>query len=231
MTRIAILICVALAGFAPAGARAQDCASLPRPVLQVRAPASAEVIEHTVPAEQIARLSGESGQPPHALMAMGYALDSQVAVVHRIVRGQAGYCDAPEIVAVSFGIARRDVFMVPEAAATPCIRDALLAHERDHARIIDREAHAFIERHRPQLMQALDQAARHAAPDNAAARTAFEAALFGLLRQLTVEFGDSMRGPLRAAGDNPAALSRLAGACNGVLGDMDEAIRSHGATL
>jgi len=59
-------------------------------------------------------------------------------------RRKEGFCDAPEAVLIGFGAVTRHLFMTPEAAAEPCVRSALLAHEGRHDRTLDEAIHAFI---------------------------------------------------------------------------------------
>lgn len=213
-------------------AEAQGCADLPPSVLQFHRPTANEVIEHTVPAEEIARLSGAPGKPPpHPLMAMAYTLDSHIRTVHRVLPTAGGYCDAPEVIVVSFGIVRRDVYMVPEAAAVPCIRAALLAHEAVHDRVMDRAALDFIEQHRAQLARVIEMARQRPAPDEASAKASFEVDLLRVLGAFTGEFGASARGPLRQAVDSPAEMAHLDGACHGALGAMTSTVRLSGTAL
>ncbi len=111
----------------PAAAAAHGCTDLPVSTLRFNRIVAGDVVEHVATAEQIVRLSSTQDHPaPHPLMAMAYALDSQIRTVHRIVRQAQGYCDAPEMVTIAFGITRRDVFMTPQAAQAPCSRGAAL---------------------------------------------------------------------------------------------------------
>jgi hypothetical protein len=218
MSRLALLFLLLAAPMVPTRAWAADC-TVP-PVLQLRPIDAAPVIEHKVSPAAIEQLSG--APPPHALMAMGYAVDNQIG----IAPADAASCAAGVTVIIRFGIVRRDLFLVSAASDNPCIRQALLAHEAAHSRIIAAGAARFLEQQRVPLTAALD-GLWATAPEPAR----LEAGLFGVLRRLAAEFGAEMRGPLRKAGDNPAALADLAGACHGAVGDLDRAIRAHGAVL
>jgi hypothetical protein len=211
-----------LAGLIPAVAYGGSCPDQPRLALRLRAPAPTGVTEHIVAAGDIEKLSAAPAR--HVLMAITYALDSRVGIVRKAAADAAEACSTFEIV-VTFGIARRDVFLAHEAAAMPCIRQALLAHENDHNRITTQAAHAFIERRRAQLLQAANAALEPAG--DPALDADFQAAVMRMLQQLSAEFGAEARGRLRDAGDTPAALAGLAAACGGALGALEEAVR-HG---
>ena len=227
MTRISILLFI-LTAATPALAQQLDCPARPSPVLQIRAPVAPEPIEHTVSAADIERLSG--APPPHALLAMAYALDAQIKIVEGGGANSATPC-ASNLVIVTFGIGRRDVFLAREATHSACIRKALLAHESEHYRIIRDGAQAFLDRHRAELERALDAAAKWSAPSNAEARANLETTMLRILKSLASEFTASVHGHLREAGDSPAALSQLAHACNDALGEMDRTIRLQGSEL
>lgn len=50
-------------------------------------------------------------------MAVRYVMDSSVAIVHRVVPAADGkFCAAPEQVVFNFGVTRRRVILVPQAA-------------------------------------------------------------------------------------------------------------------
>lgn len=217
MIRLALLVLLLLA--APLPARAADCAV--SPVLQLRAPDAAPLVEHKVAPAAIAQLAGATA--PHGLMAMSYTLDSQIA----ILPAEADACAAGMTVIIRFGIVRRDLFLVGAAADDPCIRQALRAHEAAHSRIIAAGGARFLEQQRAPLTTALDRLWPTALVEPAR----LQAGLFGVLRRLTAAFTAEMRGPLRKAGDNPAALADLAGACHGAVGALDQAIRAQGAVL
>ena len=232
MIVLRILVGLILIGAAPAGALAQGCANSPAAILQFQRPTADEIVEHTVPPEKIAQLSSASGQPPpHPLMAMGYALDSQIRVIHNVLPGAGGYCDAPESIVVTFGIVRRDIYMVAQAATSPCVREALLGHEDAHHRTVNRATQEFLEQHRSQLAQMVDEAQHRMAPTEEAARAALEANLYGVLGRFTAEFGAELRGPLRRSVDNPGELSRLDAACDGASGAMGRTMHSPGVGL
>lgn len=221
MNRLAVLLL--LAGMFPAVAYGHPCLERLRPALQLRAPAPPDVVEHTVAAEDIEKLS--MAPVRHALMAITYALDSQIGIVRDRGANPTEACSSFEIV-VTFGIGRRDVFLAREATATPCIRRALLAHESDHSRITSQGAREFIDHHRAQLLGAIDAALESPGSDPPLGAS-FQTVLTGVLQRLAAEFSAEARGRLRDAGDSPAALAGLAAACDGALGALDRAMR-HG---
>lgn len=219
MARFALFLLSA--GLFSAVARAEACSTPQRLVLHVQAPAPPRVTEHIVAAADIRKLSASPER--HALMALSYRLVSQVAIVRDPADDRAEACGPLEVV-VTFGVGRRDVFLAREAASSPCIRSALLAHEREHDRITTRAARAFVDRRRAQLLRVIAAALGPPAGDPTLS-TSFQDAVLRALRQLSAEFGADIRGPLRTAADTPAALAGLAAACKGALGALDRAVR------
>jgi hypothetical protein len=121
--------------------------------------------------EEIARLSSTGdARAPHPLMAVRYSIDSTAAVMHRLVpTANGGFCDAPERVLFRFGISRRRVLLTPEAAAEPCVKSALLAHEAEHNRVAGDTIRTFLDRQEAELAQVLRQLkGRHARGKDAA---------------------------------------------------------------
>lgn len=213
-----------LAGLAPGFARAESCSSPPQPILELRMPAAVAVHPHVVSTAELERFAGPAA--PHALMTMRYTLDAEIALV------PAPAACAGGIVIIRFGIVRRQMLLAREAAAAPCIRAALLAHERVHSRIIADGARDFIEQRRPQLNRVVNDAISPERPRDEAARDASAVSrIYAALQRLIAEFGDNMRGPLREAGDTPRALAQLAGACGGAVGVLDRSIRQHAVPL
>jgi hypothetical protein len=128
-SRMLLAALLGLAVSAEVGA-AQECTDLPQSELKFYRLSADHVTEHIATPDEIARLAASSGQarPPHPLMAVVNAIDTEVAVVHRLVASpEREYCDAPETVLVGLGVVSREVFMAPEAAREPCVRAALLA--------------------------------------------------------------------------------------------------------
>jgi hypothetical protein len=169
--RLCVFVLMAIGNPVPIVA-AQVCADLPQSDLNFYRLSADQVTEHIATTGEIARLAASSDQawPPHPLMAVVDAVDTEVAVVHRLVASpERGYCDAPETVLVGLGVVSREVFVAPEAAREPCVRAALLAHEGEHNRILGEAVPAFIQQHRAELGRKLAELKRTGAPDQSAA--------------------------------------------------------------
>lgn len=218
VARAPIILLLGLVLAAPALAQPRSCRPAPDPVLQLRIPATPTPIVHSVSATEIEQISGP--KPPHALMAMADALDVQIKIVDVYDPNSSDQCPQAQVTA-TFGIGRRDVFLVNEAAGSSCIRDALLGHERHHYRIVSRAAQAFLDQHRSNL----ERVARAWQASDTTTREALQAALLGVLKSLSDEFAKSVRGTLRDEADIPSALSELDHACDNAVGLLDRTIR------
>jgi hypothetical protein len=225
---------LATGSLAPKMAAAQKCADLPQSDLKFYRLSADHVTEHSATPGEIARLAASSApaRPPHPLMAVVNAIDTEVAVVHRLVASpEGGYCDAPETVLVGLGVVSREVFMAPEAAREPCVRAALLAHEGDHNRILGEAVPAFIEQHRAELGLELAELKRTAAPDQAAAVQAFGAGLKVSVAHMAAKFKEELVERVRKSIDSASRLAQLRGACNGRLGKLEKSAIQHGQEL
>jgi len=219
VTRLGVLLLV-LTMTTPALAQPPVCNVHPQSALRLDAPVAPVLIEHTASRADIERLSGSP--PPHSLMAMAYSLDAQVRLVDEPTTSTPNKCP-DESVTVTFGIGRRDVFLASEVARVPCVRQALLDHEESHYTIVQKGAEAFLNGHRSDLAQILESTRKLPAAKDVGGRRQLEHAMLGILKSLSDDFRVEMRGPLREEADSPTALSLLARACNGAIGDMDRA--------
>src|SRR6266446_3288140 len=177
---LCIFASLAIVGLVPKMAGAQECADLRQSDLKFYRLSADHVTEHIATPGEIARFAASSGQarPPHPLMAVVHAIDTEIAVVHRLVASpERGYCDAPETVLVGLGVVTREVFVAPEAAREPCVRAALLAHEGEHDRVLGKAVPVFIQQHRAELALELAELKRTVAADQAAAIRAFDTGL------------------------------------------------------
>ena len=220
-------------GLVPKIAGAEECADLPQSALKFYRLSADHVTEHIATPGEIARLAASAGQaPPHPLMAVVDAVDTEVAVVHRLVGSPGrGYCDAPETVLVGLGVVRREVFVTPEAAMEPCVQAALLAHEGEHNRMVDDAVPAFIRQHRAELGRKLAELKRTVAPDQAAAVHAFEAGLKVSVARMAAIFKEELRERVRHSIDSASRLAKLRGTCNGRLGKLEKSAIEHGQEL
>jgi hypothetical protein len=211
----------------PRGVAAQGCGDLPLSRLRVFTATADQVIEHQTTAVEIEQLTSLAAAPPHALLAISYVIDGHVTLINnRIIHGPDGYCVDPATIAINLGIVERHVFMTPEAAGEHCIHEALLAHERDHARIVAAGLHDFVQERRSELARKLTMLKNRPASDPTTAVTAFEAGLYRELQNLHTEFSTELLSTLRGVGDNPMALAQLRAACGGLLGSLEAAARA-----
>lgn len=204
-------------------ATAQECSGLPPTRFSLYGLTANDITPHAARRQDL-----NDAASPHPLMAMGYVIDGKIAIIHRVVAQQAGYCDAPERVMVGIGLIRRDVYIAPEASAVPCIRDALLAHEREHYRVVDAAIRAFLTEKQGALAQEIEAWETAPARDGDSSKQQFEVAVRQVLNRVHKELTTAIAGPLRQAVDSPAALATLHAACGGAVGVMEKEWRAHG---
>jgi hypothetical protein len=231
---LCIFALLAGGGLVPKIAAAQECADLPQSELKFYRLSADHVTEHIATTTEITRLAVSLGQawPPHPLMVVVDAIDSEVAVVHRLLASpETGYCDAPETVIVGIGVVSREVFVAHEAAREPCVRAALLAHEREHDRIAGEAVPTFIRQHRAELALQLAELKRAGAPDQATAVKAFEAGLKVSVARMVARFKKELVERVRQSIDTASRLAQLRGACKGRLGKLEKSTIQHGQEL
>jgi hypothetical protein len=200
---------------------------LPESGLKVYCLTADHVIDHAATRAEIEDIvTALAGTPSaHPLMAIVDAIDTQVAVEHRIVERPQGYCDAPEAVLLGLGVARREVFIQREAAIDNCVKAALLTHEAEHDRALGKAIHDFIQQRRPKLAQRLEELKRQSARDRQSAMQAFEAGLQTLLATMEKEFKEQKIGDIKQSVDSESRLAALSNACNGKLGELEKISR------
>jgi hypothetical protein len=231
---LCIFALLAGGGLVPKIAAAQECADPPQSELKFYRLSADHVTEHIATTTEITRLAASLGQawPPHPLMVVVDAIDSEVAVVHRLLASpETGYCDAPETVLVGIGVVSREVFVAQEAAREPCVRAALLAHEREHDRIAGEAVPTFIRQHRAELALQLAELKRAGAPDQATAVKAFEAGLKVSVARMVARFKKELVERVRQSIDTASRLAQLRGACKGRLGKLEKSTIQHGQEL
>lgn len=226
--RLVLLLgaCLCLAAWSAADA-ASECTGLPTSDLKLR-PLSADAVEQEIaPPEQIARLSvGEPGHAPHPLLAVRYTFDSNVGLVHRLVPAKGGdFCAAPESVTFGFGITRRRAIFAPAAAAEPCVKSALLAHEAEHYRVVSEAIRAFLHRQEATLARYLGELKARPAAGETAAKKALETGLLGASARLIEKFNKNEVARIREEIDSPVRLAALSASCNGRIGALERRIR------
>jgi hypothetical protein len=212
---------------APAAVAAPICTALPDSDLKL-SPLSADTVDQEIaPTEQIARLSvGEPGHVPHPLLAVRYSIDSNVGLVHRVVPAKdGGFCAAPEAVTFGFGVTRRRAILAPEAAAEPCVKYALLAHEAEHYRVVSEGIRAFLYRQEAPLARYLGELKARPAAGETAAKKALETGLLGASARLIEKFNKNEVARIREEIDSPVRLAALSASCNGRIGALERRIR------
>jgi hypothetical protein len=211
----------------PAFGMAQECTDLPISSLKVYRLNVDQVSEQAATQaeidEVISALSGS--HHAHPLMAIVDAIDTRTSIEHRIVGRPQGYCDAPEAVLLGLGVTRREVFILREAAADPCVKAALLEHEAEHDRALGSAIHDFIQQHRPQFAQRLEELKKQTARDRQAAASAFEAGLQMFLATMMKEFKEEKIGDIKLSVDSVSRLAALSNACDGRLGELEKISR------
>jgi hypothetical protein len=190
--------------------------------------------EYLITRGEMDRIAAEIGvsateRAVHPLMLMTAEIDTHIAVQNRIIeigngKGPA-YCDAPTSVAVAFGVVKRNVFLLREAAAEPCVRHALLEHYAEHSRALDREVELFIHQRREDLGMRLRELKQTAATDRVSANRAFEAGLWSRLREFLKEFKQERvraRPKIDQEIDSVERLNKLRDACAGRVHEMEQ---------
>ena len=217
------LVCLTVSSAAFA---AQGCGALPVSDLKLHRVSVDYVDQEIAPPEEIARFStpGDGGAP-HPLMAVRYSVDSTVGVIHRLVPAEdGGFCDSPETVVFRFGVSRRRVILAPQAAAEPCVKSALLAHEADHDRIISEAIRVFFDEQERELARQLRELKAQRARDEDAAKRAMEIGLLRASARIMEKFNLSEAGRIRELVDSPARLSALAASCNGRVAELERSV-------
>ena len=212
---------------------ATECPALPAGKPELMPLSADQIDQETAAPEEVARLSiTGNGPAPHPLMAMRYVIDTNVAVVHRVVKtADGGFCDAPETVVFRFGVIRRGVVLVPQAAADPCVRDALLAHEAEHNRIVRDAIGAFMHEHQAELAERLVHLTQQRARDANAAKKAMELGLMDAITRLFELFKQNEVGRIRNLVDSPDRLQDLGTSCDGRIAELERSVRRDGKDL
>lgn len=202
---------------------APGCAELPPSDLKLH-PLSVDYIDQEIATpEEIARLSNaKNARPPHPLMAVRYAIDSNVGLVHRLVPADdGGFCDSPETVVFGFGITRRRVLLTPEAASEPCVKSALLAHEAENYRVVGEAIRGFLHQQEAALARQLRELKAQRGAGEISAKGAMETGLLDASARLLELFNKNEAGRIREQIDSPVRLSALGASCNGRIADLE----------
>ena len=171
--------------------------------------------ELRVPADTLDRLPADELGSRHTLMLTTNALVTLFEITHRIVpQADGSFCDAPSLVRIGFGSARRIVYLARAAADDECVRSALLAHEDDHTRSFNETVDRFITEQKGNLKRGMVALKRTPATSPQLAKARWETGL----RAIVAEAKQQLLGDIRAANaeiDNASALAALTDACGG----------------
>ena len=228
---LALAICIAcLAVARPVGATPACETAIPASNLRLQTAhptADEEAIATREEMDAIATRVGASraAREAHPLLLIVVQAGTHVELAHHTIEdqtdaGAAHFCDVPASVTVIIGAFKRRTILHRDAAAVPCVREALLEHQRQHVLSLDRLIDAFAEQHREALTRSVQALMRRRAPDAAAAVRAFETGLASLVGDLYGEFELAVD-QSREEVDTPAALARLRQSCNGQLRQLE----------
>ena len=219
----ALLLAVFGALVAHSAGAAEACAALPPSILRVydiKVPALEEL---WVPAEELDRAQPADGLAPrHTMMLTSSDLVVLFEITHRIVpQADGSVCDAPSLVRIGLGLSRRVAYLASIAAADACVRQAMLAHEAAHTRLLNETVDRFIDQQQADLRRGMRALKETPAPTAAIAKARWE----GGLRALVVEAKRQLLVAARIAGaavDDVPALAALADACAGKIRQLRE---------
>jgi hypothetical protein len=206
----------------PARAVAANCQDLPPSKLLVFGVKVPEVEEEEIPAASLDRkLATGALTFRHTMMLASTVLVGWFEIRHRPVPQPGGsVCDAPELVRMGFGAARRQIFLAEPAADDPCVRRMMLDHEADHARAFDDAVDRFINDRRFEFERGMKALKQTSAPGAKAAAKRWDEGLRLIVseaqRQLMIELSAA-----NAEVDAPAVLTSLRRACNGRIEELE----------
>ena len=214
------------------------CAALPCPDLPISTlrlfSMHPKIDEYLVTLSEMDRIAAEIGvsateRAVHPLMLMTAEIDAHVAVQNRTVEVGNGdglaFCDVPTSVAVAFGVVGRKVFLLRDAAAEPCVRHALLDHYAAHGSAFDGEVQLFIRQRREEIGTRLRELKQTASPDPVSANSAFEAALWSIVKDMIAQFKTQMKNSRQRTSekiDSMERLNKLRKACGGKVREMEK---------
>jgi hypothetical protein len=157
-------------------------------------------------------------------MAIRYTTDSKVAIAHRLVPAPGGgFCDAPESVLFGFGVVMRRVILAPEAAAEPCVKSALLAHEAEHDQQMRAAIRAFIVQYSPTLVQELLKFNTQPAADEETAKQSLETELVSASARMLQRFISDEAARIIQSVDSDTRLG-LGQSCNGRMKELEQSL-------
>lgn len=161
----------------------------------------------------------------HPLMLITAQAGSHVELDHRPIEGrtaagEAYFCDVPPSITVTVGAFKQRIFLHHEAAAIPCVRDALRQHQRRHSQLLDATINSFVNEHRDALERHVWELMRKTAPDALSVIKALEAGLASSLGRLHREFQIAVE-RAREEADSPSALDQLQSICDGKLRQLE----------
>ena len=212
------------------GFAAPACQNLPESKLRLHSAPPIKAEEQSATRSEMGRIALEVSvsavaQAAHPLMLIINELGTQVSVRHRTIEtlsdGELAYCDAPKSVEFRLGIVGRKVFLEEHAAADPCVRRALLEHEAEHRRALDKSVNTFLQQRREELVERRRELKQTPAPDRASAINALEAGLKSFFVTMVRDFKNDMERS-REGVDTPRRLQKLRNACGGKVRELEQ---------
>jgi hypothetical protein len=168
----------------------------------------------------------------HPLMLSIAKAGTNAEIVHRPVvdhssNGRGYVCDVPTSVIVVVGAFKSRVILNEEAAAVPCVREALLQHHQQHRRALDAQIDSLVAEHSNSFAHNVRELMVEAAPDQETATHAFEHGIALLIGALYREFEVDIERSRQEA-DSSVALAQLRNACDGQLRELERKLSAPG---
>jgi hypothetical protein len=214
---------LAIAGASMTRGATAACTDLPPSTLRLYTIKAPSLEEWRVPADALDHMppADELGSR-HTMMLTTSDVITLFEITHRIVpQADGSVCDAPGLVRIGFGAGRRIAYLARAAAADPCVRQKMLAHEEDHARRFNATVDRFIDEQTTDLGHGMEALKHMPAATAALAEARWEAGL----RAIVEEAKRRLLGEVRAVNaetDDASTLAALADACGGKIRQLQE---------
>jgi hypothetical protein len=173
--------------------------------------------EQTVTREEMDHIADQIGassavREAHPLMLSVAEAGTLVELDHRTIvdpdsGGRRYVCDVPTSVVVVVGAFKSRLVLDRNAAAAPCVREALLEHHNQHSRALDAEIDRFVDEHRDGLARDLRDLMRQTEPEKEAATQALEAGIASLVGGLYREFEFAIERSRQKVDSRPNSLN------------------------
>lgn len=219
-----------------------SCGNLSASKLRVIPERASGIEEYVVSRNQMDRLAIKLGiskaeRQVHPLMLMAVDIDAHVAVQHEPTEvrndNRPIYCETPISVVVAFGVVKRRVYLLRQAATDHCIKHALLDHYAQHSQALDREVALFVQKKRKEIDTQLRELKQRTTADQAPAQQTFKAGLWSIIRNVVEEFKQDMsneRPRISREVDSTKRLNELRNACGGGVREMEQILYNPGSS-